>query len=104
MKLFFLPILLLSMIFGGVKKGKGKNGSRSDNFHDSRIILKVKPETSFLKLYYEGQTQMTGLGSIDVLNREYFCVKISKLFDQVPINQKKYDELEMGHSFMDFNL
>ena len=100
MKLLFPPILFLSMIFGGVKKGEENNGSNSDNFHDSRIIVKVKPETSFLNLYYEGQTQLTGLGSIDVLNRQYSCVKISKLFNQAPINQKKYDELEMGHYYV----
>ena len=67
------------MIFAGVKKGEENNGSSSENFHDSRIIVKVKTENSLLNLYYEGQTQMTGLGSIDVLNREYFCVKISIL-------------------------
>ena len=76
MKLFFPPILFLSMIFGGVKKGEESNGSISENFHDSRIIVKLKPETSFLNLYNEGQTQLTGMGSIDVLNRQYFCVKI----------------------------
>ena len=88
------------MIFAGVKKGEENKGSSSDNFHDSRIIVKVKSETTFLNLYYEGQTQLTGLESIDVLNREYFCVKISKLFDQIPINQKKYDELEMGNYYV----
>ena len=100
MKLFFHPILFLSMIFAGVKQGEESNGSSTENFHDSRIIVKVKPETSFLNLYNEGQTQLTGLGSIDVLNRQYFCVKISKLFDQAPINKKKYDELEMGHYYV----
>ncbi len=34
------------MIFGGIKKGKESNEYFSENFHGSRIILKLIPETS----------------------------------------------------------
>ena len=88
------------MIFAGVKKGEENASSSFANFHDSRIIVKAEPETSLLNLRYEGLIQLTGVQSIDILNRKYFCIGISKLFDQVPINQKKYDALEMGNYYV----
>lgn len=100
MKLFFPPILFLTFIFAGVKKGEETTVSSFANFHESRIIVKVELETSLLNLRYEGLIQLTGVQSIDILNRKYFCVRISKLFDQVPINQKKYDALEMGNYYV----
>ncbi len=100
MKLFFSPILFLTMIFAGVKKGEENKVSSSVNFHESRIIIKINPETRLLKLRYEGLTQLTGVQSIDILNKEYSCIQILKLFDQIPINQKEYDKLEMGNYYV----